>query len=254
MKKLLLTLSISAPLLLPLAMVSCSESSDQDRIDKAKEKIKQIVKDKPKATLATQPGGLINLENYLQLNAYVAPTTEISGVKIELYSVELPTPNSTNLVIWLKVTSTDTLDIIAEISDFYSINFNELEGINPIMIQSISVDQLNTPFNNLMNSKNFALQKLINEAINGTGFFDSLTAIDPVKLNDDSKDFNDRLTTKNINDNIFESQQSNIYAVFIRYDAASQRMSIAFELHDADDTTKVTFNTQFEINIIGSVI
>ncbi|MGL5643212.1 MAG: hypothetical protein ACRCW3_00310 [Metamycoplasmataceae bacterium] len=250
LKKILLMLSISAPLLLPLTMVSCSQSNDEDRINKAKEKIKQIVSEKPHPTLANPPSGLINLENYLQLNSYVAPTTEVTGIKIEVYNVELPTPTSTNLVIWLKVTSTDTLDISAEISDFYSVNFNELEGINPLMIQEITVDQLTTPFTNLINSKNFTLQKLIEDAINGTGTFDILSPIDPVTLNDDPQEFNNRITTENINNNIFESQQNNVYAVFITYDARTRRISLSFELRDEDSATKVTFNTQYEITII----
>ncbi|MGL5617697.1 MAG: hypothetical protein ACRCWU_01425 [Metamycoplasmataceae bacterium] len=253
MKKLLLTFSISVPLLLPLAVVSCSQSSDKDRINKAREKIKQIVSEKPQPTLSTQPSDLIDLESYLKINSFVAPTTQVSGVKIELYNVELPTPNSTNLVIWLKVTSTDTLDIIAEISDFYSINFNELYGIDLTTIQPITIDQLNNPFDNLMNSKNSALQKFIDEAINGTGVFDTLSHIDPNKLNEDSKDLNDRLTTKNINDNIFESQQGNVHAVFIRYDNGMRRISLSFELYD-NDTAKVSANRQFEINLIGGNI
>ncbi|MGL5205412.1 MAG: hypothetical protein ACRC7B_00660 [Metamycoplasmataceae bacterium] len=250
MKKLLLTLSISAPLLLPLTMVSCSQSSNEDRIDEARAKIKKIVSEKPRPTFVTQPSGPINLVNYLQLNSYIAPTTEVSGVNIELYSVELPTPNSRNLVIWLKVTSTDTLDIIPEIADFYFVNFNELNGIDPLMIQEITTDQLNVPFNNLMNSKSFALSKLIEDAINGTGVFSALSPIDPVKLNVDAKDFDDRLTTKNINDNIFESQQSNVYAVFTRYEEVTKRITLSFELHDVDSTIKVTFNTQYEINVM----
>ncbi|MGL5205026.1 MAG: hypothetical protein ACRC63_02130, partial [Metamycoplasmataceae bacterium] len=239
-----------APILLPLTIVSCSQNSNQDRINEAREKIKQIVADKPKPTLLNQPSDTINLENYLQIGAFVAPTTEFTGVIIELYSVELPSPNSTNLVIWLKVTSTNTLDIIAEISDFYSVNFNEINGINPDRIQEIEIDQLTVPFTNLINSRNFALQKLVEDAINGSGFFSNLSKLDPDDLNNDSSDLDDRLTTNNINENIFENQQRNIYAIFIRYDLGVRRISLSFELQNEDNTANVSVNRQFEISQI----
>lgn len=251
MKKILFTLSLSIPVILPTILVSCSQNSDQNRINEAREKVQKVITEKPQPTLATQPNASIDLANYLQLNSFIAPKSDLTGIKIELDSIELPTPNSTNLIIWLKVTSTDTLDIIADISDFYSINFNEIAGIDSTNIQPITIDQLSTPFTNLLNAKRSLLNKFINEAISGTGFFEGQTKIDPTTLINDPKELNDRLTTNNLNENIFENHQKNVYVEFLIYDANAKTISLTFELRELDNSDKVTFDMQFELIELG---
>ncbi|MGL6124935.1 MAG: hypothetical protein ACRC1F_00385 [Metamycoplasmataceae bacterium] len=247
MKKLLLTLSISVPILLPMTLISCSQNSVQDRIDKAQEKIDQIVSSKPLPTLRIQPGDKIELENYFQTNAFVSPTTDISGVKIEMSSIELPVPNSTDFNIWLKVTSTDTLDIAAEISDFYSVKFSDLNGIDKTKIEPISSEKLKTPFSILIQSMSVDLGRFVNDALSGTRFFNGQESIDPNTLINDPKKLLDRLTSDNIDKNVFDGRQKNVHVSFVNYFENSKRMNLNFELREKDATAEVIVDLTFDV-------
>lgn len=252
MKKLLINLSLSLPIFLPCVLISCSQNNNEARIKEAKDKINQITSSKPKPTLTTPPGNLINLTSYLNPKLYTAPQTNIEGVKIEIENIEIPTPNSKTLIIWLKATSTNTLDISPDISGFYFINFNEIDGVVANTIQPVTTLELQEPFENLLNPKRGLINKFINDAINGAGAFEGQSTIDPSTLIDDPKGLNDRLTTSKINSNIFEDHQANVYMEFTNFDKSTNKIYISVQLRGTDLSNVVSYQMEFDFNKTGA--
>ncbi len=215
MKKFLFILSTPLVAIFPITLLSCSQNSTESRISEAEEKIENIILQKPLPTLSVKPtNNIINLENYVKSQSFNNPITEISGVKIEINDIELPVVDSKDLLIWLKVTSTDTLDIAPEISGFYSINFSEIIEIKDKTINSIPYETLEILFDELLSPNIGNITKVVSDAIFGRGEFEGQTSIDTSSLTQDPKPLNDRLTTSNINQYIFDGFQKNVHMVF----------------------------------------
>ena len=215
MKKLLFILSAPLVTIFPITLLSCSQNNTEDRIFEAEEKIQKIILEKPLPTLSTKPTtNIVDLENYLKIQSFNNPVTEITGVKIEINDIELPIVNSKDLLIWLKVTSTDTLDIAPEISGFYSINLSEILEMKDKTINSIPYEKLKILFDELLEPNLGNITKIVSNAIFGIDEFEGETSIDTSTLEQDPKPLNDRLTTSNINQYIFDGYQQNIHMLF----------------------------------------
>ncbi len=215
MKKLLFILASPVTLILPLSLISCSQNNDEIRIAQAKEKIQEIILAKPLPTLKNKPiDNQVLLSNYLKSNDFVIPTIQTTGVEIDLHSIELPIVGEQNLIIWFKVTSTDTLDIAPEIADFYSINFFDIVEVKGKTIVPVEYATIEESFQQIIEQNIADISAMVTDAIFSKGIFLGDPTIDTSTLEQDPKPLNDRLTTSIINEHIFEGYQKNVYMVF----------------------------------------
>lgn len=233
MKKKFLLITAPMILLLPLAIVSCGSISEKDRIKNAKKKIANVVAGKIRPTLSAPVNGNIVLTDYLNPLKFNLPETITTGIEITLNNIEIPLSNASDLDIWFKVESTETLDIAPEISDYYSVKFSEIEEVKGKTIISPSednIEKLREKFEILVNLNHNELRKLIGDAIYGEGNFDGQTPIDVSNLSNSSEILMSRLTTDNINRYVFLNKQRNIYLDFNEL------------IHNDENGIKINFN------------
>ncbi|MDK2819824.1 MAG: hypothetical protein KFW07_03230 [Mycoplasmataceae bacterium] len=256
MKKRLLLITTPITLLLPATLISCGSTSDADRINNAKKKVANVVAGKIRPTLSNPVNKEILLINYLNPSEYDLPKTVTTGIKITLENIEIPLVNANDLIIWFKVESTETLDIAPEISDYYSVNFSEIDGVEGKIIippsSNEDIEILKTRFETLVNSNINNFRKLVSDAIYGKGNFDGQSKINVSELINSSQDLMDRLTTDNINRYIFSGKQKNIYLEFnevIVNDEESSQINFMFTL--GNDANKLTTSITLEIEVVN---